>query len=230
MALTVQSAPAPWPRGIVFDLDGTLIDSAPDIALAAQLALTDYGIAVDAGRARQWLGDGARRFIERALASVEADRGDDTIDALTARFSAFYQATPCRHTRLFPGAITALEQLRADGVRLAICTNKPQAIATHVVEALGLDKHIDALVGGGSQPLKPSPAGILACLDRLDVSPQQALYVGDMVVDRQAGHAAGLPVLLARFGYAGSSVTQLGADGLFSGWPSFGDALAALQG
>lgn len=230
MTRTAQRPHAPWPRAIVFDLDGTLIDSAPDIAQAAQQALTDQGIAVDAGLARQWLGDGARKLIERALASVDADRDDDTIDALTTRFSALYQATPCRHTRLFPGAITALEQLRADGVRLAICTNKPQAIASHVVNALGLDEAIDTLVGGGNQPLKPSPAGILTCLDRLDAAPEQALYVGDMAVDRQAGHAAGLPVLLARFGYAGSAVEHMGADGLFSSWSAFNAALAELRG
>lgn len=226
---TIPSSPRPWPRAIVFDLDGTLIDSAPDIARAAQDALTDYGVTVDAERARQWLGDGARKLIERALASAGAYPADDTIDALTARFSAIYQATPCRDTTLFPGALATLEQLRADNVRLAICTNKPHTIAAQVINALALDEHIDTVIGGGSYPLKPSPAGILACLDRLGVSTEHALYVGDMAVDQQAGHAAGLPVLLARFGYAGSGVEQLGANSLFSVWSDFGKALAELR-
>lgn len=218
-----------WPEAIVFDLDGTLIDSAPDIARAAELALTDYDIRIDAELARQWLGDGAHKLIERALTHVNVAPDAQTIETLTGRFSAIYKAAPCRDTVVYPGAQALLAQLWAENTRTAICTNKPHAVAVDIVDTLGLDRHIDTLIGGGEYPLKPSPAGILACLDRLETPTDNALYVGDMAVDCQAGHAAGLPVLLARFGYAGSDVGRLGADGLFSAWSAFTAALADLR-
>lgn len=229
MSNAMHTSTIRWPAAIVFDLDGTLIDSAPDIARAAELALADHDIRIDADLARQWLGDGAHKLIERALTSVNAAPDAQTIETLTGRFSAIYQAAPCRHTVVYPGAQALLARLRTDNIRTAICTNKPHAVAVDIVNTLGLDRHIDTLIGGGEYPLKPSPAGILACLDRLGTPTDNTLYVGDMGVDRQAGHAAGLPVMLARFGYAGQDVERMGADGLFSAWSTFDAALAELR-
>ncbi len=130
---------------------------------------------------------------------------------------------------VFEGAAQALAAWRADGVRLAVCTNKPQAIADRVIAHLGLDRHIEVVIGAGVHPLKPDPAPLLACLDALGCDAGAALYVGDMAVDRQAGHAAGLPVLLAEFGYAGEPVAQLGADGVLTQWAEAADAVAALR-
>lgn len=218
----------PWPRAVVFDLDGTLIDSAPDIALCAERALADYPISIDAARARRWVGDGSRRFIERALGSVNADADDATIDRLNKMFSDLYAQTPCRETQVFDGVIDALQTLRERGVRLAICTNKPHDIAVRVVEALGLDQYVDVLIGAGRYPLKPAPDAILACLEALDCVPAEALYVGDMSVDREAGHAAGLPVLLAGFGYARAAIDSLGAEGSFEHWRDIDTAIGSI--
>lgn len=221
--------PAGWPRAIVFDLDGTLIDSAPDIASAAEQALADYGLSIDAERARSWLGDGARQLIVRALASAGAQADAARIDRLTARFSSIYERNPCEHTTLYPGAMTTLGQLRDAGIGLAICTNKPHEIANRVIRSLALDDYVDTWLGGGKVPLKPAPDGILRCLDTLQSAVEQGLYVGDMAVDRQAGHAAGLPVLLATFGYAGDRVVAAGADGFFAGWDTFDEAVEQLR-
>lgn len=229
-----MTEPAPraetvWPRAVIFDLDGTLIDSAPDIAAAVNATLADHRIQIDAATARRHLGDGARKLIERVLAAHDTHVDADELDRLTAVFTDRYQATPCRDSVVFEGTFEVLEALQADGVRLAVCTNKPQAIADRVIAHLGLDRYIDVVVGAGVHALKPDPAPLHACLAALDCGADSALYVGDMAVDRQAGHAAGLPVLLAEFGYAGDPVSELGADGVIAHWRGLGDAIAALR-
>ncbi|MDA3922462.1 MAG: HAD hydrolase-like protein [Salinisphaera sp.] len=222
------SETSPWPQAIVFDLDGTLIDSAPDIAAAAEQALTAYSLSIDADRVRAWIGDGSRKLIERALASIGIEADDTSLDALTQRFSEHYAQTPCRHTQLFAGAVGALARLQERSIRLAICTNKPHDIAGQVIDTLGLSQYIDTFIGGGRYPLKPAPDGILACLHTLGCRPVDALYIGDMPVDREAGHAAGLPVLLARFGYACNNADSLGADAIFDHWRDVEQAIDAV--
>lgn len=215
---------------MIFDLDGTLIDSAPDITAAVNSALASYGIEIDAATARRFLGDGARKLIERVLGAHDLTADAAEVERLTADFTTRYQARPCQDSMVFDGAREALAALHADGVRLAVCTNKPQPIADRVIAHLGLDRYMDVVIGAGTHPLKPDPAPLLACLDALAVDAGAALYIGDMAVDRQAGHAAGLPVLLAEFGYAGEPVAELGADGVLTQWAGVGDAVAALRG
>ncbi|MES1954378.1 phosphoglycolate phosphatase [Salinisphaera hydrothermalis] len=222
-------AEARWPRAVIFDLDGTLIDSAPDIAAAVNATLAEHGIEIDAATARHHLGDGARKLIERVLAAHQVDADHDKLDRLTAVFTERYQAVPCRDSVVFDGACDALSALQANDVKLAVCTNKPQAIADRVVAHLGLDHYIDVVVGAGAYPLKPDPAPLYVCLEALDCDADAAVYVGDMAVDRQAGHAAGLPVVLAEFGYAAGPVADLGADGVISHWRGLDAAVAALR-
>lgn len=217
-----------WPHAVIFDLDGTLIDSAPDIADAVNAALAGRDIVIDSEMARRFLGDGARRFVARVLDAHGHEYDDAELDRLTGVFSERYQAHPCRNSTVFPGAVKALERLRQRNTRLAVCTNKPQPIAERVLVALGLAHYIDAVIGAGAHALKPDPAPLHACLRALDCAASQALYIGDMAVDRQAGHAAGLPVLLADFGYATSPTVELGADGVLADWVDLPAAIAAL--
>jgi len=129
------SETSPWPQAIVFDLDGTLIDSAPDIARAAEQSLAAYSLPIDADRVRAWIGDGSRKLIERALASIGIEADDTSLDALTQRFSEHYAQTPCRHTQLFAGAVDALAHLQERSIRLAICSKShtilPGKSSTH---------------------------------------------------------------------------------------------------
>lgn len=218
-----------WPQAVIFDLDGTLIDSAPDIATAVNTALADHAVTIDAATARRYLGDGARKLIERVLAAHHIDADPAEIERRADAFTTAYQADPCVDSVVFEGARDALADLQARGMRLAVCTNKPQAIADRVIAHLGFDRYLDVVIGAGAHALKPDPAPLRACLDALACAADRAVYVGDMTVDRQAGHAAGLPVLLAEFGYAGDPVAGLGADGVLAHWREIPAAIAALR-
>lgn len=219
----------PWPSAIVADLDGTLIDSAPDVLTAANAALLPYGITASLDQVLAWLGNGARVFIAQALQANEVLLADPEVDALTAIFSAHYQAEPCRQTQPFPGAIDTLQSLRQRDISTAVCTNKPEAIAHLVLEKTGLAPHIDILVGAGLQPLKPAPDGLQSCLAQLGIDRADAVYLGDHSVDVQAARAAGLPIILAEFGYAQVPVTTLGADATFARWQDLPAQLASLR-
>lgn len=218
-----------WPRGIIFDLDGTLIDSVPDITAAVNRALAELEISIDAEQARRFLGAGARQLMQRALESHGIDADEDRLAHLAAAFTARYREYPCCESIFYPGVEQALERLHKAGVALAICTNKTQEIAEQVAEKLGLDRWIDIVVGAGTYALKPDPEPLAACLSRLELQPADTLYIGDMAVDRQAAAAAGIRVLLAEFGYSTTPVSQLGANGTLTHWTRLGDAIAALE-
>lgn len=226
---TPSHTKAGWPRAVIFDLDGTLIDSAPDIAAAVNAALAESGIVIDARMARRFIGDGSRKLMARVLDAHGHACDETRLAHLTDAFSACYHAQPCEHSTVFPGAIAALAERRRIGTQLAVCTNKPQPIAEQVMARLGLDGYLDAIVGAGTHALKPDPAPLIACLEALGCARDSALYVGDMAVDCQAGHAAGLPVLLADFGYARRPAADLGAEGTLAEWKDLEKAIAGLR-
>ncbi|WP_423824106.1 HAD hydrolase-like protein [Salinisphaera sp. SPP-AMP-43] len=217
-----------WPRAIIFDLDGTLIDSAPDIAAAVNRALAEFEFEITAEDARRYLGNGARKLIARVAEAHGHTLDDQRLTELTERFGVCYREQPCVDSQLYPGTEAALARLKADGMLLAICTNKPKPIADQVVAHMGLDRYIDAVVGAGQYALKPDPAPLQACLRQLVCQSGEALYIGDMAVDRQAGHAAGLAVLIADFGYSATPAAELGADGVLTDWSKLEPTIAGL--
>jgi phosphoglycolate phosphatase len=186
---------------VIFDLDGTLIDSATDLAHAVNGMLGAYGRAPLAlAEIRAMIGDGMGRLVERALAA----RGLSQIDPLEAQRSmrSHYAADPVRATVPYPGARAALEQLQAAKLRLAICTNKPTDLAAAVLERLGLAPFFSRLVGGDSLPFrKPDPRVLHSLLADFAAEPREALMVGDSEVDAAAAEAAGMPLVLMRYGY-----------------------------
>ncbi|RJS95242.1 phosphoglycolate phosphatase [Salinisphaera sp. Q1T1-3] len=213
-----MNANAPWPAAIIFDLDGTLIDSAPDIAAAVSRALSADDITVEPDEVRDYIGDGAARLLERVLAARDRSLDAATLEARLHDFHAAYADAPCTHTVCYDGALEMLDAARQQGCRLAICTNKPQAIAERVLAGLALESRIDVLIGAGTYQLKPDPEPLLACLAALGSDREAAIYVGDMAVDREAARAACLPVVLTRFGYAGNDVAELGPDAVLDTW------------
>ena len=189
----------PWPV-VLFDLDGTLVDSASDIAAAVNRLLAELGHAqVDAATVRSWIGDGARQLITSALRHA----GDlQDIDAVMPRFMRHYADCLLLDPQLYPGVVSTLQALRARDVRLAVCTNKPAQFVPPLLEALAIDCFFDAVLGAGDLPeRKPHPRPLLHLAEGFGVDIAQCLMVGDSAADAGAAIAAGAPLVLVGYGY-----------------------------
>ncbi|MBW7849566.1 MAG: phosphoglycolate phosphatase [Rhodospirillales bacterium] len=210
---------------ILFDLDGTLVDSLPDLSHALNVMLTRLGRrALAAKEVRLMVGDGAATLVERALTAT-GGLAHGSLSDHTRHFLEIYEGGPADRTRPYPGADRTLEHLRASGYLMAVCTNKPYAPSIAILEALGLRRFFGAVVGGDSIAgvKKPDPRMVVAALEALDASSARALFVGDSGNDVFAARAAGLPVVAVTFGYSRVPVADLGADATI-------DALAELPG
>jgi phosphoglycolate phosphatase len=201
-------------RAVIFDLDGTLADSAPDIAAALNRAFVEAGFApFELDAVKSMVGAGARTLVARALKARMAAVGRSDVERLHHRFVAHYEAQPCVATQLYPGALEALASLKAEGYQLGICTNKPQALADQVLKSLGIAGLFGSTVGGRDGiALKPAPDMVHLVLRELNVSASQAILIGDSAADVGAAHAAGLPVIVLAHGYADTPAAGLGAN------------------
>jgi phosphoglycolate phosphatase len=216
-------------EAIVFDLDGTLIDSAPDLCAAANHILEAAGRpTVTVAAITRMVGDGMPKLIERAFAATGAPPTEAEMPALFRSFLAYYQDPGQAHlTTAYPGVAETLAALRGRGLKLGICTNKSQEPSLGVLEKLGLGAYFDAVVGGDVAPRrKPDPAHPRATLKALGVTPDGALMVGDSPNDVQSGQAAGLPVIAVSYGYRRVSMAALGADAIID---RFADLLPAMD-
>lgn len=220
-------------RAVLFDLDGTLVDSLDDIAMAAQAVRTATGLpplAVD--RVRSFVGDGARRLVARTLADdpqapAAAAGGDPALDAAMAHFHAAYSAGLVRSTRCYPGIPDLLARLQAQGQALAVVTNKPEGYSHAILEALGLARYFSVVVGGDSLPVaKPAAAPVLHALAALGVPAASGVMVGDGRNDVLAAAAAGVASVLVTWGYDCAGALASGA----TAWQQVSDtaALAAV--
>jgi phosphoglycolate phosphatase len=200
------------PRLIVFDLDGTLIDSRRDLADAANALLESAGAApLSEERIGRMVGDGAATLVARAFEASGVERPADALE----RFLALYDECLLNHTRPYPGIPDVLEVL---GLRapLALLTNKPLASTRRILAGLGLARHFPdgAVIGGdGPFPRKPDPSGLQHLTARARVAAASALLVGDSLVDWRTARAASTPICLARygFGYEGFPREEIGA-------------------
>ena len=193
----------PGAAAVVWDLDGTLVDSAADIAASLNRLLAEEGLPALAGeRIRGMIGEGVRTLIRRGLAAHQVTPADERLDDLVERFLVIYSEAATQSTRLFDGAREALQMLRDAGLRQGICTNKPEAITRQVLAGLGIADLFDVVVGGDTVPRnKPDPLPLRTALSGLDALPEQALMVGDSAIDVLTAHAAGVAVVFVTFGY-----------------------------
>ncbi|WP_259781019.1 phosphoglycolate phosphatase [Aestuariispira ectoiniformans] len=224
-----MTEPMTFRHTLVFDLDGTLIESDRDLARAANRLLAERDRpALTLDRVRSFVGDGARKLVERCF---EATGGlPASLDDLTARFIALYEENIADETTAFDGVHETLTALRAKGHRLAVCTNKPETATRRLLDILGLADYFEDLVGGDSLPVrKPDPGHILALLDRMQVSPKDAVMVGDSGNDIFAGRDAGLKTILVTFGYCRTPHEKLPADAMVDHFSQIPDILAQFS-
>jgi phosphoglycolate phosphatase len=203
----------PTPPAILFDLDGTLVDTAPDLAAAMNAVLVHFGRSpVDVDAVRHMVGHGARRTIARGL-QLTGGGSEALVEAGFPLFIDHYTANIAVGSRPWPGVETALDQLAGKGAVAAICTNKPVALAEALVAALGWSGRFAAILGGDSLPAKkPDPLHVKQTLARAGGVPARAVFVGDSAVDVAAAQGADLPAILTSFGYSDVPAAKLGAD------------------
>jgi len=219
-------------RAVVFDLDGTLVETAPDLCRAANHALAEVGRPpLSVPQVRSMIGDGARALLLRGL---EATGGEElppeALQRLLERMLDFYGRHIADESRPFPGVVPVLEDLRTAGVRLGVCTNKPAALTQSLLAQLDLARLFDTVVGGDTLAVrKPHPGHVTGTIAQLGVPAWRSAMVGDSRNDLAAARAAGLPVVLVSFGYTDVPAADLGADALIDRFADLPEALAQLS-
>jgi phosphoglycolate phosphatase len=203
---------------VVFDLDGTLVDTAPDLVDTLNAIFAREGLsAVPYGAARNMVGGGARLMIERGLLAEGRELPADEIDRLCRDFVDHYAAHIADRSRAFPGAQAALEVLAERGCRLAVCTNKLEWLSVRLLETLGLSRHFAAVCGADTFGMpKPHPRILLGAIERAGGSRADAVMVGDSGTDIATARAAGVPVIAVDFGYTEVPVKELDPDRIVS--------------
>ncbi len=203
-------------RMVMFDLDGTLVDSAPDLGAAANRMLRDLGHdpwSVD--HYRVWIGNGVSRLVKRALTGeMHAEPEAALYDAGIALFRRHYGENVSALSRLYAGVVEVLDHLKREGFTLACVTNKAGVFARPLLKDLGLDHYFALIVAGDTvAKLKPDPLPLLHACEHFGIAPQQGVFVGDSANDIQAARAAGMPVICVSYGYNhGRDVRELNPD------------------
>jgi phosphoglycolate phosphatase len=212
---------------IVFDLDGTLVDTAPDLTNALNDVLTRRGHApVSIEAIRDCVGYGARVMIEQALARAGA-QGD--VDRMLAEFLVHYAANIARESRPYPGALAALDRLAAQGATLAICTNKREHLSRRLLQELEIDHYFTALAGRDTFPVaKPDPGHLTGVIALAGGNPARSLMIGDTDIDLKAADAASIPFILVSFGYGPSPVDRPASGGVIDHFDELEARAAAL--
>ncbi len=204
------------PALIVLDLDGTLVDSAPDIAYSTSLMLYELGMpAPTLETISGWIGNGVGMLIKRALTDQQnPDFEPENFKQALGLFSDIYLTNVFNKSTLYPGVLEGLENFQAKRMKLACVTNKTERFTMPLLKQAGLDKFLD-FVGCGDhfEKLKPDPMSLLKTAETFDVQPDQAIIVGDSINDMEAGRAAGYITVSVPYGYLGDySVEDLRAD------------------
>lgn len=219
-------------KAILFDLDGTLVDTAPDLAAATDHALVQAGRpAIGLEAVRSMVGDGARALIEKGFRASGGMPETDVFETAFNDFMIYYGRHIAQTSRPFPGVATCLAALAEQDYALAVCTNKPESLSRSLLDQLGLSGFFGAVVGGDSLLVrKPDPGHIHGTLDKLGADFSWAAMVGDSANDVNAAKAAGLPCVVVSFGYTQIAPQDLGGDRLIDHFSELPEALVALGG
>jgi len=215
---------------VVFDLDGTLIDSLPDVCAALNRVLAEDGRRpLTLAEVRAMVGEGATVTVEKALRATGTPGDGAQVADVLARYLESYRGRPAEHTVVYPGAIDVLQRLRADGVAMGICTNKPHATTLPVLAALDLDGYFAAVSCGDSVPhRKPDGRHVALTLEGMGAAHGAALMVGDSETDIRAARDAGVIAVAVTYGYSHVPVETLGADALIDHLGALPDLMRRL--
>ncbi|WP_349370843.1 HAD family hydrolase [Salinarimonas sp.] len=216
---------------VVFDLDGTLADTAEDlIAILNQLLEEERMETMPTSEAGALIGAGARALISRGFARAGAELAPEKLEALFEVFLERYAANICTETRLYPGALEAMDRLSAEGYGLAVCTNKPERHSLLLLEALGVLGRFRAIAGRDTFPFfKPDPRHLTLTIDRAGGDAARSVMIGDSLTDITTAKAAGVPVIAVPFGYTDRPVAELGPDLLIEHFDELADAVARVM-
>jgi phosphoglycolate phosphatase len=221
---------------IAFDLDGTLVDTAPDLIGALNIVLGQRGLpTLPVEAARALVGRGARHLIEHGFACAGERLDPDEIGGLVARFIEAYRGRIASESRPFPGVEASLSILAAAGARLVVCTNKRTDLSVALLDALEMTDRFAAVIGADKAPApKPDPRHFLAAIEAVGGDPAYALMVGDSINDVASAQAAGAPTIVVSFGYTQTPAAELGAERLIDHFSELEgvarELLAALRG
>lgn len=200
-------------EAIIFDLDGTLVDSAADLRVALNHTLVEEGRApLDLSAVTKMIGDGVAKLVERGFAATGPQPGPGQLTALVSRFMHFYDQDLVGLTQPYPGVSTTLESLSADNYVLGVCTNKPYAQSVEILKGLDMAGYFRVVTGGDSTgSRKPDPEPVHITLAKMGAKQNTALFVGDSIVDVEAATRAGLPSILVSYGYGKGDLETFGA-------------------
>ncbi len=215
---------------IAFDLDGTLVETAPDLIGALNVILVEEGMApAPMSAVRQLVGHGLRGMLLRAFAMADLTISEARIAELRPRVVEVYRGRIAQESRPFPGCLEALADLRARGAKLAVCTNKPEGLARLLLEQLDMARCFDAILGGDTLPVqKPDPAPLVEAIVRAGGDPARSMLVGDASPDTAAAKAAGIPCVVCDFGYNDLPPAELDGDATISHFNELADVVARL--
>ncbi|ALN74197.1 phosphoglycolate phosphatase [Aureimonas sp. AU20] len=223
---------ATWPKAVLFDLDGTLIDSLPDIHAALNETLASYGEPPFMPEAvAAMVGAGVQALIERAYAALGKAIDPATRDKVVARYLSIYGPRATELTTLNAGASDALRFLGEGGFRLGVVTNKPRAETDEILKHFGVLERMEIVVGGDAGPRKkPAPDLLLFAARELGLEPADVVFVGDSENDVDAAKAAGMKAIALRGGYTVHAAEALGADLVLDRLDEIPGRLAGLKG
>lgn len=223
---------APITPTVVFDLDGTLVHTVPDIADALDIALKPYDVPpTSIGEAAGMMGDGLSEFFWKALMSKRLNLTASEADAARKLFIETYRQSPARLSMVYPGMLALLKELKARGVKTAVCTNKVEHIGSDILERFALRQYFEAVVGsGGDRPMKPDPRPILEAVARAGGRIERALLVGDTGADHGAAIAARIPLVLLDYGYSHVPIEALTYGIIVDNPVSLHDAVMSFVG
>ena len=218
-------------RTIVFDLDGTLVDTAPDLISTLNVVLAGEGLPpVAYDDARRMIGGGTRRMIERALIAGGQNVPSAELDRMFRVFIDHYSAHIADRSRPFPHLESVLERLAGEGCRLAVCTNKLEWLSRRLLDTLKLSRYFAAICGQDTFGIqKPDPQMLRLTIRRAGGEVQRAIMIGDSMTDVRTARAASVPVIAVDFGYSEVTPAALNADYLISSYTELPHAIAAVR-